>query len=592
MRFPAREVKIGNIGLGGNNPIRLQSMTNTDTANVKATIEQCQRIFDAGADYVRISIPSIKNVQHLKEIKHGLYNSGYDKPLIADIHFNPDIALEAARIVEKVRINPGNYIDKVQKGNDILSNIEYSLELEKMEQKLYPLIKVCKEYGTAIRVGTNFGSLSGRIISKYGNTPLAMAEATMEFLRIFEKHNFKNTIISLKASSPIIMVQSYSMIIKMLIEENLYCPIHLGVTEAGDGENGRIKSALGIGALLKEGIGDTIRVSLSEPPEMEIPVAKLIAEPFQKDYLETNLKDNYIAPEFNTQPAKFKMPMQQKAIVISSLNDNNEINNEEKIKPDFVSIEKFCSSNIDKYKHVKFLINSDNINQLNYPNVYPIYNLNNFDIPTFHREINFLNVEGERLNDISIKDDNKTVLVIADFSKAENYSDLYKHFTKEKKFPIVLKLSYNESHIDEFIIKTTLDLARLLIERRIQGLWVETKNIENSKTTETIFSLLQASGIRISKTEFISCPTCSRTTYDLQQLLSTVQNEFSGFPGIKIAVMGCMVNGPGEMADSDYGFIGTKGGNVNLYAGKDILLRNVSLDRAIDELKKELNKAK
>ncbi|MBS4013180.1 MAG: (E)-4-hydroxy-3-methylbut-2-enyl-diphosphate synthase [Bacteroidetes bacterium] len=591
MRFPAREVKIGEIGIGGNNPIRLQSMTNTDTADVKATIEQCIRIFDAGADYARISIPTLKNIQHLKEIKSGLLQNGYKKPIIADIHFNPEIALEAARIVEKIRINPGNYIDKNQKGNAILTDTDYSIELEKMEQKLYPLIEVCKEYGTAIRVGTNFGSLSSRIIAKFGNTPLAMAEATMEFLRIFEKHNYKNTIISLKASNPLIMIQSYGLIIKKLLEENILCPIHLGVTEAGDGENGRIKSALGISTLLKEGIGDTIRVSLSEPPENEIPVAKLIAEPFQKKFSIIGKNEKYIIPDFNIRQNTFNIPFGQKAIVISGFSNEYFSNKtKETLHPDYIYI--------DDEKEIKdgnkrFIVNSEIIKQKENTNVFPLINIENLKEVDFHKEINFINVEDiSLLNKLNLTKEINSPVIILNLSKKENYSNIYSDLSYNRDFPIVLRLRYDESVIDEFIIKLTTDISRLLIERRVQGLWIENDKIEHQKVTEIVYGLLQASGIRISKTEFISCPTCSRTTYDLQKLLAKVQLEFADYPGIKIAVMGCMVNGPGEMADSDFGFIGAREGNVTLYAGKDILLRNISLDKAIDELKKRLNNLK
>jgi (E)-4-hydroxy-3-methylbut-2-enyl-diphosphate synthase len=588
MRFPAKEVYIGEVPLGGRNPIRLQSMTNTDTSDINATIEQCIRIFEAGADYSRISVPSLKNIQHLKEIKDGLAKLGYKKPLIADIHFNPEIALEAARIVEKVRINPGNYTDKPKHSKIEWTDHEYSIDLEKMESNLYPLIKICREYGTAIRIGTNFGSLSDRIISRYGNTPRAMVESTMEFLRIFEKHSFEKIIISLKASNPLLMVQSYGIMTKQLIAEGIFCPIHVGVTEAGEGENGRIKSALGISTLLAEGIGDTVRVSLSEAPEAEIPVAISITNPFQSEFSKSSIIEDFIPPEFEISSKRYSLPNNHNAIVVSNWG-NSCINNNEIICPDILWIERKAEISITFDSNQYYLTSSETILKDRRDNVFPLFNIENSTFDLMSEKYNFFLIRTiESLSKLNNLEKTPNPILIIELNKQFTISNYKEQANSLNIFPVIIKKTYNASSSNDLSIQISSDFGKLLLERKMQGLWIENSGIKCYDINNILLNLYQASGIRISKTEFVSCPTCSRTTYDLEQLLKEIQKETSNLPGIKIAVMGCMVNGPGEMADSDFGFIGTAGGKVNLYKGKTAVVKNISIDQAKSELLKLL----
>jgi (E)-4-hydroxy-3-methylbut-2-enyl-diphosphate synthase len=588
MRFPAREVYIGEVPLGGRNPIRLQSMTNTDTSDIKSTIAQCIRIYDAGADYSRISVPSLKNIQHLKEIKEGLKKLGYSKPLIADIHFKPEIALEAARIVEKVRINPGNYTDKPKQSKAEWTEQDYSIDLERMESNLYPLIKICKDYGTAIRIGTNFGSLSDRIISRYGNTPQAMVESTMEFLRIFEKHSFDKTIISLKASNPLLMVQSYSLMTEKLIEEGIFCPIHVGVTEAGEGENGRIKSALGISTLLAEGIGDTVRVSLSEPPEAEIPVAISITKPFQSEFSKSTVIGNFIPPEFEISSKHYSLPNKHNAIVILNW-EKSCLNNNDIISPDIIWIERKeeISNTFDSNQY--YLTSSEEILKGSRDNIFPLFNIKNKSFDITSKKFNFFLIRDiESLSKLNTIEKIPNPVLIIELNEKFTLNNLKDASNSLFQFPVIIKKEYDAFSAKDLSIQISSDFGKLLLERKIQGLWIKNVGIECCDITNILINLFQASGIRISKTEFVSCPTCSRTSYDLEKLLVEIQKETSNLPGIKIAVMGCMVNGPGEMADADFGFIGTAGGKVNLYKGKAAVVKNIPIDNAKSELLKIL----
>ncbi len=489
MRFPSREVQIGTKALGGNNPVRLQSMTNTPVADIKATIEQAIRIFEAGADYVRIATPDLQSVRQLPAIKKALYAAGFTNPLIADIHYQPELALEAAPLVEKIRINPGNYVDRPKTGQTYWSDQEYVLDLERLKQKLSPLIKVCKEYGTAIRIGTNLGSLSQRIIYRYGHTPEAMVQSTLEFLCIFEELSFFNTVVSLKASNPAFMIQAYRLMAERMSEKGMSYPMHLGVTEAGSGMDGRIKSALGIGTLLKEGIGDTIRVSLTEDPEHEIPVAKAI-----------------IAYALSMQP-----PQKTPSHDIDNSNDPHE--------------------------------------------------------PMISHAENMM--------------DNETTV---DATSLASTQEKKRTASSEQPERIGRKL-YTTEDADSLMIMTAIDFGEKLLFKEIDDVVIEAPKIKEPGLVHHLQeSLMQATGRRVTKTEFIACPGCARTSYDIQSVLRDIQERAGNIPGLKIAVMGCVVNGPGEMADADYGLMGTAKGLLWLYKGSQVVRKNIQPEMAASEL--------
>ena len=576
MRFPSKEILIGDIALGGSNPIRLQSMTNASIRDVKGSIEQSKLIFDAGADFVRLSVPNMKDVICLQEIKKGLARAGYTKPLIADIHFRPEIAMEAARIVEKVRINPGNYIDRTKLRKKTWDNKACLAELEKLEKRLFPLIQVCKEYGTAIRVGTNAGSLSERVVSMYGNTPEGMAQATLEFLMVFAHHGFDKLVVSLKSSNPLIMVQAYSRMARLMIKDNLSYPMHLGVTEAGDGVSGRIKSALGITTLLKAGIGDTIRVSLSENPEKEIPVAKEIAEKYNYQFTERSGEKPFIIPDFKINSKTGKLPNNQNAIVISGEEYTFEAT--QKVAADFYICRQDNKALPKELEHKIPLLTDAEGNQFKIHTVSDIQNDGKKS-----DEFVFIYVKTLReLNElVSIGLSDHAVIIEA----GQNFEKEFKNESLANyPMPVIIRKKYNSENKNNLGINLASDFGDFLLKRDIQGLWIECEGVSNNLIIEAIFSLYQASGVRISKTEFISCPTCSRTSFDLQTLLKEVQSKLQDFPGLKIAVMGCVVNGPGEMADADYGFIGAPGGKVILYKGSKPVIKNLPVENAVDEL--------
>ncbi len=573
MRFPSRQVNIGNIPLGLHYPVRLQSMTSTSTGDVNATVEQSKRIFDAGADYVRISIPGMSDVEHLKNIKKNLSCSGYNNPLIADIHYRPEIAVEAAKIVEKVRINPGNYT--IGKRSQTKNTKSYSseAELEALNNKLLPLIKVCKEYGTAIRIGTNYGSLSERIIKKYGYTPEALAQSTLEFLKVFEYHGFRNSVISLKASNPLLMIQAYGRMSEILLEEDILCPMHIGVTEAGEGEDGRLKSAVGISTLLKWGIGDTVRVSLSEPPENEIPVAKSITGPF-KDLFESKKNNASFKPPKYKVRKRFDLPGRQNAIVISEQNISNK---SQKNEADVIWLKEPSKISSDN------LYLTDNKDWVLSKNVYRLIKTPIEDSSSNDDKVKFI-YAGNREAFLKINKKRKNIIVLADINDSLSLSDIEELLSSETEFPVAIKHSYSENKPDDLGIKLSLDFGSLLLLGKIQGLFITCDDLDSSSVVRTIFSLYQASGIRKEKTDYISCPTCSRTTFDLQKLLREVKSELPELPGLKIAVMGCTVNGIGEMADADYGLVGAAKGKVNIYKGQKLISRGINIEAACKAL--------
>lgn len=577
-RFPSREVLIGNRPVGGHNPIRLQSMTNTPVNDIKATLGQAIRIFEAGADYVRISTPSSESVRVLKKIRDELKEAGFDQPLVADIHFRPELALMAARVVEKVRINPGNYSGIPRKGQTEWTDSEYAADLDTIRRDLKPLVAVCREYGAAIRIGTNSGSLSPRIVSRYGNTPEGLVQSTIEFLKIFEELGFYQTVVSLKASNPMVMISSYILMAGRMLNEGMCYPLHVGVTEAGEGRSGRVKSALGICTLLKEGIGDTIRVSLSEPPEDEIPIAIKMAAPFQEAFQMVPPKGAiYKTPVFDwsLEPPP-PMPGGHKAIVIANPLTQNTVNNPNKIE-------------VFDFKWEDNKLNESNEYRLspqNAPFTHAMPVPDNFNVVwhTQHNErelINKLNEPGQPLILVDCQEN----------ELAQQAENLHRQLTARNiKAAIIARLPQMGSDEDTVAINLCTTLGKLLLERRIHGIWAEAPQLPERQTiVDLSFELLQAAGLRITQTEFISCPTCARTSFDLQAVLKQVKEKTAHLPGLKIAVMGCVVNGPGEMADADFGLLGAGPGKVHIYKGNKPVLKNIDQSQAAECLMQFIN---
>ena len=604
------EVKIGNIGLGSHNPIRLQTMTNTLTSDIEATVTQCLNCHNAGADFVRITTPTIKDVEYLKEIKHKLQEIKYI-PLVADIHFLPKAAELAAEFIEKVRINPGNYINA--KGKLSYTNEEYAVELENIKNRIKPLLDICKKNNTAIRIGTNHGSLSERIMSRFGDTPEGMAEATMEFLRICKEEDFHNVVISLKASNTRVMVHSTRLLVKMMNNEQMDYPLHLGVTEAGEGEDGRIKSAVGIGALLADGIGDTIRVSLTEAPEAEIPVAKIIVQHFQ--LLANAVQQNFpfsIEEIFSVfEPYSYvkqqTTPNFSQPVVITKLNDKipfsealQEIgykyNSQKKsftsstTAADYIFAESV--ENNDFPQNINFIVAFQN-NEIQLPsNVFQLYKKENYIENPISEKLHFLEINYFEITPALIeklKNDKNCVLIhnSQNITYINEFRAMYCKLRLEKIFnTVIAKRIYNSAILPHFQLLAAADNGVLFLDALADGLWIENNNTQTSKNKviNTAFGILQASRVRTTKTEYISCPSCGRTLFDLQSVTAQIRAVTTHLKNLKIAVMGCIVNGPGEMADADYGYVGSGKDKVTLYKKKQIMKANLPADKAVEEL--------
>lgn len=503
--FQSKEVAVGNLLIGGDQPIIVQSMTTTQTMDINSTVSQVTRLADAGCDMVRITTQNIKEAHQLTHIKNELLKKGYDLPLIADVHFNPKVAEVAAQIVEKVRINPGNYIDRNNVKVDF-TEAEYQSELDKIEERLSPLLDVCKKNNTAIRIGTNHGSLSNRILARYGNTPKGMVESAIEFAEICRKQNFENLILSIKSSDARLMIESNKLLVERMTENGYYYPLHLGVTEAGDGNDGRIKSAAGIGNLLLNGIGDTIRVSLTEKPENEIPVTKKLV---------------YLYGKSKTDPTR----VYAERIIIQ---DEIKLRNSFKLKHPYV-ISTAVSEKAD------FTLDERN---------------------SLFRNNHLIKTETELLESSS-------------------------NTSKETDF---IKLIYKDISEEELLLRSAAEFSYLYDLVPAKGICISSNKTPVEYNTQLSFDILQAMDLRFSKAEFIACPSCGRTYFDIQEHLKKVKQKTSHLKGIKIAVMGCVVNGPGEMAGADYGYVGSGIGKVNLYKGSRIIHRNINEKDAITTL--------
>lgn len=638
-RYKTRVVNIGDVPMGGDNPIRIQSMTTTDTMNTIATVEQSIRMIDAGCEYVRITAPSIKEAQNLENIKNEFKKRGYTTPLIADIHFTPNAAELAARIVEKVRVNPGNYADKKKFATLEYTDATYIDELERIRERFTPLVKICKEYGTAMRIGTNHGSLSDRILSRYGDTPLGMVESALEFLRIAEENNYYNIVLSMKASNPQVMVQAYRLLIQKMQEYKMNYPLHLGVTEAGEGEDGRIKSAVGIGTLLEDGIGDTVRVSLTEDPEFEIPVAKNLVERYKKRLAHkavAEVQSSKFKVEKNTnQLSNFELPynpydyLKRKSQEVVNIGGHNvprviaDFSGKQEIVPaSFFAVGYNYSVPNDKWNltdqacdyifvgdnKVDFAIpgtlgliyNSKTWNELkDKTRCYPLFSFQEFiNSEEKSRILNFIEIsidEVFQLSNFPTFQLSNSVFILKtenEHGMAEQRRAFMELMTSSLSFgecwgeiPVIIKRNYKNISEEKFQLQVSTDIGALFLDGFGDGLWIsQTECTSPKNVNSTAFGILQATRTRISKTEYISCPSCGRTLFDLQETTAKIRVRTDHLKGVKIGIMGCIVNGPGEMADADYGYVGTGIDKITLYKGREVVERNVNSEKAVDAL--------
>ena len=639
-RLKTKEVKVGNLLLGNNHPIRVQTMTTTNTMDTKGTVEQSIRCIEAGAELVRITAPSKNEAENLLAIKNELRLRGYHTPLVADIHFTPNAAEIAARIVEKVRINPGNYIDKKKFAFIEYTDAEYDEEIQRIRERFSPLIKICKEYGTAMRIGTNHGSLSDRIMSRYGDTPMGMVESAMEFLRVARDENYHQIVLSMKSSNPLVMVQAYRLLVRKMDDEFGECyPLHLGVTEAGDGEDGRIKSAIGIGSLMEDGLGDTIRVSLTEDPEFEIPVCRDIVKRYQNkekgvalEPLLTDLGLPYSPFDYKRRPTNpvANIGAKQVPVVVADFSQVQVISH-----LDLQSIGYSYDEATDKWnisdaaadyffiadKQIDFALPgtlrvicnyASWIEDRDHQSHFPFFQISEYLTAKAHDALlNFIRIDTDNpYPDEDLKKiQNDGTIVLCLMSSHPNPMLSVRRWMMEMMldavfFPVILMVESDESTRDEQLIHFATEAGSLLLDGFGDGIWLGNKQNQGDQLPDskmsgrryleaknnsqflnnTSFSILQATRARISKTEYISCPSCGRTLFDLQETTAKIRAVTNHLKGVKIAIMGCIVNGPGEMADADFGYVGSGPGKVTLYRGKEIVKRGINNEVAVQEL--------
>jgi (E)-4-hydroxy-3-methylbut-2-enyl-diphosphate synthase len=640
-RLKTLEVKIGDLLLGNFHPIRIQTMTTTDTMDTLATVEQSIRCIEAGAELVRITAPSKKEAENLLNIKNELRRRGYQTPLVADIHFTPNAAEIAARIVEKVRVNPGNYVDKKKFEFIEYTDAEYNEEIDRIRERFTPLVKICKEYGTAMRIGTNHGSLSDRIMSRYGDTPMGMVESAMEFLRVARDERYHNIILSMKSSNPQVMVQAYRLLIRTMVDEFGVCyPLHLGVTEAGDGEDGRIKSAIGIGTLLEDGIGDTIRVSLTEDPEFEIPVCKDLVKRYDEKRILAEAGTGKVEPvatpigKLPYSPYEYR---RRQALEVVNIGGHHV----PVVVADFMQAATISQSDLkavgysydavsDKWNigdgAADYLYSGRKLLDFDLPGTlrvicdhtiwlesdrkqyFPLFNGNEY-LKAGERSsvLNFVSIDATSdLSEIldAVRDDSTVVLCCWSTASSPMLSvrQLVTGLMNSGiGCPVILVVESEDTTIDEQLIHFSTEAGALFLEGMGDGIWLmnDPKKIVNNRISgrtyletrnnhqfinNTSFSILQATRTRISKTEYISCPSCGRTLFDLQETTARIRSVTHHLKGVKIAIMGCIVNGPGEMADADFGYVGSGPGKITLYRGKEVVKRGVDSSIAVQEL--------
>ncbi|MGO4294077.1 (E)-4-hydroxy-3-methylbut-2-enyl-diphosphate synthase [Chitinophaga sp. RAB17] len=626
-RLATLEVKVGDLIIGNFNPIRIQTMTTTDTMDTAATVAQTIRCIEAGAELVRITAPSKKEADNLLVIKNELRKQGYNVPLVADIHFTPNAAEIAARIVEKVRVNPGNYVDKKKFEQIDYTDSEYLEEIDRIRERFSPLVKICKEYGTAMRIGTNHGSLSDRIMSRYGDTPMGMVESAMEFLRIAENLNYRNIILSMKASNPQVMVQAYRLLVQTMQQELGHCyPLHLGVTEAGDGEDGRIKSAIGIGTLLEDGVGDTIRVSLTEDPEFELPVCKDIVKRY------ANRNDYTTIPPVTTVPYSPFTYQRRETTHVENIGEKQvpvvvaDYSAKEHLQPaDLTAIGYQYDEPSDKWNigdaaadyiytgkqlpsfglpgTLRVVIDAEYWQSLtNKQELVPYFDVRHYVAACQQQETGHINFVQFDCNHLDTEDHEQLLLQLANATVAAStvliatatgsnaMAAIRRLFilllNKNIHVPVIIHSISHQPSADEHLIHHATEAGALLLDGFGDGLWLS--NADNSPALLTLnnvaFGILQATRTRISKTEYISCPSCGRTLFDLQETTARIRAVTHHLKGVKIAIMGCIVNGPGEMADADFGYVGSGVGKITLYRGKEIVKRGLNSDVAVNEL--------
>ncbi len=634
-RLPTREVKVGDLLIGNGNPIVIQTMTTTDTMDTEATVAQTIRCIEAGAQMVRITAPSKNEAENLRNIKNELLARGYKTALVADIHFTPNAAEIAAGIVEKVRVNPGNYVDKKKFEQIEYTDAEYAEEIERIKTRFTPLVKICKEHGTAMRIGTNHGSLSDRIMSRYGDTAIGMVESAMEFLRIARLEDYHNIILSMKSSNPLVMVQAYRLLIQHMQQEFGECyPLHLGVTEAGDGEDGRIKSAIGIGTLLEDGIGDTIRVSLTEDPEFEIPVCQDLVKRYNSEKEIVENANAYSQPKLPYNPFSY-----QKRNTLTVDNIGNQVPvviadfmQQKNMLPEHLeAIGYSYNAALDKWNiadaAADYLYCVDAIPDFNLPgtlkvicnfnfweqqrnkeNYFPLFTAAEFlNAEIISERINFVSLNVDEAADVllqKIKEDATVVLCI--YSASKNAMQKLRSFVAnlmQHKIlcPVIIAVESYEDNIDDQLIDFSTTAGGLFLDGMGDGIWLmNDPNVMLDKPASgrtylpvknnhqflnnTSFSILQAVRTRISKTEYISCPSCGRTLFDLQETTAKIRKVTHHLKGLKIAIMGCIVNGPGEMADADFGYVGSGANKITLYRGKEVVKKNINSEVAVEEL--------
>lgn len=607
-RFPTREVKVGIVGVGGQNPVRVQSMTTKDTMDTQGSIDESIRMIDAGCEIVRLTAPSKKEAENLNLIKQGLIERGHNAPLVADIHFTPNAAEIAADYIEKIRVNPGNYADKKKFEEIDYTDESYQQELIRIEEKFTPLVLKCKALGRAMRIGTNHGSLSDRILSRYGDTPEGMVESAMEFIRICEKNDYRDLVISMKASNALVMVQAYRLLVAKMMENGQNYPLHLGVTEAGDGEDGRIKSAVGIGALLEDGLGDTIRVSLTENPEYEIPVAKKLLEKF--DGIETDKTAEPVQLTYS--PFSYE---RRKSLEITNIGSGHvpvvvaDLSKKETITPaNFFGFGYSYSVQLDKWNLMDLAADVVYLGKqsINFEVPGTIRLLQDVDTWKQHQDAKYTPlVPFTRKDEISrniihfiaidldeepaieeLKNRPDAVFVI--HTNKQHKTPVFRKFRLKLdenniQNPVIFRVDYITNDEETFQLHSSSDLGIHFIDGFGDGLWI-TGNHSLNVINSVSFGILQATRTRISKTEYISCPSCGRTLFDLQETTAKIRAKTSHLKGIKIGIMGCIVNGPGEMADADYGYVGTGPGKINLYKEKTVVRKNVPEDEAVQAL--------
>ena len=592
-RRKSSEVCIGNTPMGGSNPIRVQSMANTSTMDTEKSVEQCIRIIEAGGEYVRFTAQGVREAENLQHIHRKIREKGFDTPLVADIHFNPKAADSAALYVEKVRINPGNFVDSVKTFQHLeYTDEEYRSELEKIRSRFVPFLDICKQNNTAIRIGVNHGSLSDRIMSRYGDTSEGMVESCMEFLEICRDENFHDVVISIKASNTVIMVQTVRLLVERMEQQDMHYPLHLGVTEAGDGEDGRIKSAVGIGALLVDGIGDTIRVSLSEDPELEIPVARKIVDYILEREDHEHI-DAEVSASFNYYERKKRETVEVKNIGAEQLPiviaDCSSVNFEQgDLKPDYVYIgsKSFAAFPQDVQLLVDFEVYKESSNQS------PVFTVNQLDeIRKTASELKFLKLTFSDLSNelISFLAKESGIVVILQLESKNRVGEarafFHKLVNKGCPVPVLIQQNYAENEKENLQIKAAIDLGALLLDGFGDGVMISNKgDISSPDSINYAFGILQATRTRISKTEYISCPGCGRTLFNLQETIAKVKAETAHLKGLKIGIMGCIVNGPGEMADADYGYVGAGKNKITLYKGKNCVEKNIPENEAVEKL--------